>query len=451
MHQALAGWLFVGMTAMLMLGFPVAFTLLGTSLIFGVIGFGWDFFNLMPLRVWGVMSNFTYTAVPLFIFMGMTMERSGIATKLIESMGTMLGRVRGGMAISVVLVGALLGASTGIVGATVVTMGLLALPTMMRCGYKNTLSTGVIAASGTLGQIIPPSIILILLGDIIGVPVGDLFIGALVPGFMLVLFYIIYIMLYSKIWPENVPAVTCGPRCKPGDPEYDECSIGADMPGIRDLMGAFLPPLFLILSVLGTIFAGIASPTEAAGVGAFGALILSYMNGKFSWQMLKEVMESTMRLTSMIFIILVGATAFGLVFRGLGGDHLVRDFVQALPFGKWGVLAVVMFLIFLMGFFLDFIEITFIQIPVLAPIMIESGFDPTWLALIFALNLQTSFLTPPFGFSLFYLKGVCPPQVSTLDIYKGIIPFVAIQLLVLGICAAFPDLLLWLPHMAAAR
>lgn len=450
MDHQMAAWLFVGMTAMLMLGFPVAFTLLGTSLVFGLIGFGWDFFNLMPLRVWGVMSNFTYTAVPLFIFMGMAMERSGVATKLIESMGAMFGRVRGGMAISVVLVGALLGASTGIVGATVVTMGLLALPTMMRCGYRNTLSTGVIAASGTLGQIIPPSIILILLGDIMGVPVGDLFIGALVPGFMLVTFYILYILLYAKIKPEHVPAFVCSPRCKPGDPGYDACAVD-DMPGIGELLAAFLPPLFLILAVLGTIFAGIASPTEAAGVGAFGALILSYVNGRFSWQMLKEVMEATLRLTSMIFIILVGATAFGLVFRGLGGDHMVRDFVSALPFGKWGVLAIVMGLIFVMGFFLDFIEITFIQIPVLAPIMVESGFDPTWLALIFALNLQTSFLTPPFGFSLFYLKGVCPPEVSTMDIYKGIIPFVIIQLIVLGICAAFPDLLLWLPHLAAAN
>ena len=442
MEHQLAGWLFVCATFLLILGFPVAFTLLGTSLFFGVIGFGWNFFNLLPLRVWGTMSNFTLTAVPLFIFMGMAMERAGIATRLIESMGMMFGRVRGGMAVAVVLVGALLGASTGIVGATVVTMGLLALPSMMRCGYSETLATGTIAASGTLGQIIPPSIVLILLGDIIGVPVGDLFVGALVPGFMLVGLYIVYILVYAKFFPEGAPVVS-----RMTGAGADACEGEPPVVRLRQLVGAFGPPLLLILCVLGSIFAGVASPTEAAGVGAFGALALAAANGRLHVQMLKEVMESTARLTSMIFIILVGATAFGLVFRGLGGDHLVRDFIDALPFGKWGVLCVVMGLIFVMGFFLDFIEITFIQVPVVAPLMIHAGFDPCWLALIFAINLQTSFLTPPFGFSLFYLKGVCPPEVSTLSIYKGIIPFVLIQMAVLAICMIFPDLLLWLPNL----
>jgi len=439
MDHALAGWLFVCATGLLLLGFPVAFTLLGTSLLFGVAGFGLDFFNLLPLRIWGVMNNFTLTAVPLFIFMGMTMERSGIATRLIESMGLLFGRVRGGMAVSVVLVGALLGASTGIVGATVVTMGLLALPAMLRCGYSQPLATGTIAASGTLGQIIPPSIVLILLGDIIGVPVGDLFIGALVPGFMMVGLYIAYILVYARLHPERAPLVA---GLSGG---ADACGAPQAGPGAMQLLAAFGPPLLLIMAVLGTIFAGVASPTEAAGVGAVGALALAAAHGKLSRRMLDEVMESTTRLTSMIFIILVGATAFGLVFRGLGGDHLVRDFIAALPFDKWGVLAVIMALIFVMGFFLDFIEITFIQVPVVAPLLVEAGFDPVWLALIFAVNLQTSFLTPPFGFSLFYLKGVCPPGVSTGAIYKGIIPFVLIQLVVLGVCIAFPDLLLWLP------
>lgn len=442
MDHALAAWLFVCATGLLLLGFPVAFTLLGTALFFGLAGFGIDFFNLLPLRIWGVMTNFTLTAVPLFIFMGMTMERSGIATRLIESMGLMFGRIRGGMAVAVVLVGALLGASTGIVGATVVTMGLLALPSMRRCGYSDTLSTGVIAASGTLGQIIPPSIVLILLGDIIGVPVGDLFIGALTPGFMMVGLYVTYILVYAKIFPDRAPVVS---GLSGTD---DACGIATEAPSIKVLVSAFGPPLILILAVLGSIFAGIASPTEAAGVGAVGAMGLSIFNRQFSWKMLKEVMTSTTQLTSMIFIILVGATAFGLVFRGLGGDHMVRDFIAALPFGKWGVLMVIMGLIFVMGFFLDFIEITFIQVPVVAPLMIEAGFDPVWLALIFAINLQTSFLTPPFGFSLFYLKGVCPKDVSTMAIYKGIIPFVLIQLVVLGLCVAFPDLLLWLPRLA---
>ncbi|WP_028587424.1 TRAP transporter large permease [Desulfocurvus vexinensis] len=439
MDHALAGWLFVTATGLLLLGFPVAFTLLGTSLIFGVAGFGLDFFNLLPLRIWGVMSNFTLTAVPLFIFMGMAMERSGIATRLIESMGLLFGRVRGGMAVSVVLVGALLGASTGIVGATVVTMGLLALPAMLRCGYAHPLATGTIAASGTLGQIIPPSIVLILLGDIIGVPVGDLFVGALVPGFMMVGLYIVYILAYARLHPERAPLVS---GLSGG---ADACAAPQAGPGAAQLLAAFGPPLLLIVAVLGTIFAGVASPTEAAGVGAVGALGLAAAHGRLTRRMLAEVMESTTRLTSMIFIILVGATAFGLVFRGLGGDHLVRDFIAALPFDKWGVLAVIMALIFVMGFFLDFIEITFIQVPVVAPLLVEAGFDPVWLALIFAVNLQTSFLTPPFGFSLFYLKGVCPPGVSTGAIYKGIIPFVLIQLLVLVLCVAFPQLLLWLP------
>ena len=442
MDHALAGWLFVCATGLLLLGFPVAFTLLGTSLVFGLAGFGLDFFNLLPLRIWGVMTNFTLTAVPLFIFMGMTMERSGIATRLIESMGLMFGRVRGGMAISVILVGALLGASTGIVGATVVTMGLLALPSMMRCGYSHSLATGVIAASGTLGQIIPPSIVLILLGDVIGVPVGDLFIGALTPGFMMVGLYIIYVLVYAKLFPDCAPLVS---KLSGGD---DACDLPTARPTLRQLCGAFVPPLLLIMAVLGTIFAGVASPTEAAGVGAFGALVLAKGYGRLDWRMVKQVMEATVRLTSMIYIILCGATAFGLVFRGLGGDHLVRDLIAMLPFGPFGALVVVMGLIFVMGFFLDFIEITFIQVPVVAPIMVQAGFDPVWLALIFAVNLQTSFLTPPFGFSLFFLKGVAPKEVTTGSIYKGIIPFVIIQVIVLGLCMAFPDLLLWLPRLA---
>ncbi len=431
----LAAWMFLTLTILLLVGFPVAFTLLGTALFFGLIGFGWDFFNLLPMRIWGVITNFTLVAVPLFIFMGVMLERSGIASDLLKSMGMAFGRIRGGLAVSVVVVGALLGASTGIVGATVVTMGLLALPTMMEYGYRNELSTGTIASSGTLGQIIPPSIVLVLLGDIIGVSVGDLFIGAVIPGLILVALYILYILVISFLHPEWAP------------PVRDARFIERGKSFWLYLLKSLVPPLVLMVAVLGSIFAGIATPTEAAGVGATGATILCILNRKFNLQVLKTVMETTVQLTSMVFIILVGAAAFGLVFRGLGGDMVLREFVSHLPFGKWGVLLTVMAVVFIAGFFLDFIEITFIHIPVLAPIMKAAGFDPVWFAILFAMNLQTSFLTPPFGFSLFYLKGVAPPEVSTLEIYRGIVPFVLIQLLGLAIVILFPETATWLPHL----
>jgi tripartite ATP-independent transporter DctM subunit len=428
----LAGWMFLALSLLLFAGFPVAFTLLGTSLIFGLVGFGWDFFNLLPIRIWGVMTNFTLVAVPLFIFMGVMLERSGLAGELLEAMGRLFGRVRGGLALAVVMVGALLGASTGIVGATVVTMGLLALPTMMRHRYQPELATGTVAASGTLGQIIPPSIVLVLLGDILGVPVGDLFVGALLPGLLLVVFYLLYIAIRARLQPEIAPL-----------PDRDE-----EMDPVA-LVKALVPSLFLILVVLGSIFAGVASPTEAAGVGAMGATLLCLVKRRLSVKILREVMEATTRLTSMVFVILCGAAAFGLVFRGLGGDLLIRDLVGQIPFGKWGVLAAVMGLLFVAGFFLDFIEITFIHIPVLAPLMSHFGFDPLWFAILFALNLQTSFLTPPFGFALFYLKGSAPPGISTLSIYRGIIPFVLLQLLALLMVILFPALVTWLPAVLA--
>ncbi len=431
----LAGWMFLALSLLLFVGFPVAFTLLGVSLVFGLVGFGWDFFNLLPLRIWGVMSNFTLVAVPLFVFMGVMLERSGMAQELIEAMGALFGRLRGGLAVAVVVVGGLLGASTGIVGATVVTMGLLALPTMLARGYAQELATGTVAASGTLGQIIPPSIVLVLLGDIIGVSVGDLFVGALVPGLLLVCLYIGYIALRAHFAPACAPA--------PGGQEAGAVDAAS-------LLRALLPPLALMVAVLGSIFSGIASPTEAAGVGAAGAMLLTVSKGRFSLAVLREVMEATTRLTSMVFIILCGAAAFGLVFRGLGGDMLVRDFVSHLPFGKWGVLVVVMAVVFVIGFFLDFIEITFIHIPVLAPIMAHYGFDPLWFAVLFAVNLQTSFLTPPFGFALFYLKGTAPPGVSTLAIYRGIVPFVLLQLAALALLVVFPGLVTWLPAFLAS-
>ena len=434
MNPPVAGWMFVVLTILLMAGFPVAFTLLGTALFFGMVWVGWDFLNLLPMRIWGVMTNFTLVAVPLFIFMGVMLERSGIAGELLETMGGLFGRIKGGLAVSVVVVGALLGASTGIVGATVVTMGLLALPTMIRHGYRHELASGTIAASGTLGQIIPPSIVLVLLGDIIGVSVGDLFVGAVIPGLILVLLYVIYIMILSCLKPEYAPTIEIS---------HEERGMNFFLRVARSL----LPPLVLMIAVLGSIFAGIASPTEAAGVGAAGATLLCILERRFSREVLKAVMESTTQLTSMVFIILAGAAAFGLVFRGLGGDLFIKTFVQHIPFGKWGVLATVMGIIFIVGFFLDFIEITFIHIPVLAPIMHGFGFDPVWFAILFAVNLQTSFLTPPFGFALFYLKGVAPPGVTTPEIYRGIIPFVMLQLLALGLVILIPGTATWLPRL----
>jgi tripartite ATP-independent transporter DctM subunit len=440
--EYLPAWMFLALTILLMAGFPVTFTLMGTALCFGLFSFGWSFFNLLPLRIWGVMTNQTLLAVPLFVFMGVMLERSGLAEELLDTMGLLFGRIRGGLAVSVVVVGALLGASTGIVGATVVTMGLLAVPTMLKRGYNKALATGTVSASGTLGQIIPPSIVLVLIGDIVGVPVGDLFMGAVLPGLVLVGLYIFYILVICLIKPKWAPPI---PR--------EELAALTPKILFAKVMRALFPPLFLIVAVLGSIFAGVASPTEAAAVGAVGATILTIMNRKFSMEILRQVMDTTLQLTCMVFIILVGAAAFGLVFRGMGGDDMVRHFLGGIAHthGKWFVLFIVMALIFVIGFFLDFIEITFIHVPVLAPIMIEFGFDPAWFCILIAVNLQTSFMTPPFGFSLFYLKAVTPPEIKTGDIYRGIIPFVFFQLIGLCIVVFYPQLVTWLPKVVFSQ
>ena len=436
--EYLPAWMFLALTVLLMAGFPVTFTLLGTALFFGLIGFGWSFFNLLPLRIWGVITNVTLMAVPLFVFMGVMLERSGLAEELLDTMGILFGRLRGGLAVSVVVVGALLGASTGIVGATVVTMGLLAVPTMLRRGYQKEIACGTVSASGTLGQIIPPSIVLVLIGDIVGVSVGDLFMGAVFPGLVLVALYVIYILGAAYLRPTIAPAI---PKA-----ELDAIS---KVQLLARVGRALVPPLALMVAVLGSIFAGIASPTEAAAVGAVGATLLTVANGKFNMKILNEVMTTTVKLTCMVFIILCGAAAFGLVFRGLGGDTLVREFLGGLAevYSAHVVLAIVMGLIFVIGFFLDFIEITFIHVPVLAPIMLEFGFDPVWFCVLLAVNLQTSFMTPPFGFSLFYLKAVTPPEVTTGHIYRGIIPFVIFQLIGLAIVVMYPQLATWLPDV----
>lgn len=441
--EYLAGWMFLILTLLLMAGFPVTFTLIGTAMIFGGIGSGWGFFELLPLRIWGAMKNVVLIAVPLFVFMGVTLEKSGLAEELLETMGLVFRRIRGGLAISTVVVGALLGASTGIVGATVVTMGLLAVPTMLRHGYRPELATGTVCASGTLGQIIPPSIVLVLLATIVQIPVGDLFMAALLPGLLLVLLYMAYIFAAAIVRPDIAPTVTLDDGTSPTAKEL-----------WKKTLRALFPPLVLIIAVLGSIFAGIASPTEAASVGCVGAVALAVGNRRFNLDILKQVATTTTRLTSMVFIILIGANAFGLTFRELNGDELIRGFLLdiAHDHNKWVVLAIVMGVIFLIGFVLDFIEIIFIHVPVLVPILVDDfAFDPLWICVLLAMNLQTSFMTPPFGFSLFYLKAVTPPQVKTGHIYRGIIPFVILQLLGLCIVAMWPDLVTWLPGLAYVR
>lgn len=437
-EQILAALMFAGMIAFLFLGFPVAFSLIFTGLSFGMTGvaLGYlhaNFFDILPLRIWGTMTNFTLLAVPLFVFMGVVLERSGLAEELLETMALLFGKLKGGIAISVVVVGAILAASTGIVGASVITMGLISLPTMLRRGYNKELICGTICASGTLGQIIPPSVILILLGDIMGVSVGDLYIGAVIPGLVLVGLYIVYLVVLSYWKPLLAPPI----------PGQELEAFRGD--ALRRVSVALIPALVLIVGVLGSIFAGIASPTEAASVGAAGGLILTIVKGRFSIAMLRAVMQATTRITSLAFIILVGANCFGLVFRGLNGDHLIQDFLKGLPLGPYGVLAIVMFVIFLLGFFIDFFEICFIHVPILTPVLVTHfGFDPVWLGIMIGVNLQTSFLTPPFGFALFYLRGVAPPEISTPTIYRGVLPFVALQLIGLALVVAFPDLVTWL-------
>ncbi len=454
MEGMVAIWLFLAVCALLMLGYPVAFTLAGTALAFAAGGillgiFDPAFLSALPGRLFGTISNATLIAVPLFILMGVILEKSRVAEELLGNMAKVFGGLRGGLGISVVVVGMLLAASTGIVGATVVTMGLLSLPTMLRSGYNPSVATGTICATGTLGQIIPPSIALVLLGDILSssyqqaqlkmnifnpktVSVGDLFVGALLPGLLLVALYIGYLLLLAWLRPQWVP---------PAKTESVDRIA---------LLKGLLPPLALIAVVLGSILAGAATPTEAAGVGALGALLLAYAKREMDVQRLREVVTSTMVTTCMVFMILIGAAIFSLVFRGFGGEELIQDFFADLPGGVMGATLVVMLVIFLLGFILDFIEITFVVVPIVGPILLMMGLDPIWLGIMIAINLQTSFLTPPFGFALFYLRGVAPGAVPTAAIYSGVIPFIIIQLLVLLALWFWPALATWLPHTLAS-
>lgn len=450
--------LFITVCVVLLAGYPVAFTLAGVALAFAFIGdmtgtFDHSFLQAVPNRLFGIMTNETLIAVPLFVFMGIMLERSRVAENLLDTMAMMFGSMRGGLGISVIIVGMLLAASTGIVGATVVTMGLLSLPTMLRRNYHPGIATGTICASGTLGQIIPPSIILVLLGDVLSsayqqaqldmgifspdtVSVGDLFVGAIIPGLILVGLYIAWMVFVAIFKPEQVPAI-------PVEERNAFKGVSLYIQAVKVL----LPPLLLVFAVLGSIIAGYATPTEAASVGAVGAIILAISQRQFSIQILKDVMRSTTNVTSMVFMIFIGASIFSLVFRGFGGDETVRELLTSLPGEEFGALLVVMIVIFLLGFILDFIEITFVVVPIVGPILLAMGIDPVWLGIMIAINLQTSFLTPPFGFALFYLRGVAPPEVTTMQIYKGVIPFIGIQLIALGMLATWPSLATWLPDI----
>lgn len=452
--EILAGLMFFGIIGFLMLGFPVAFTLAGVSLLFGLVGMGFGVFdpsNLGSLsnRYIGYMTNEVLVAVPLFIFMGVMLERSKIAEQLLLTMSKLFGNLRGGLGLSVVVVGAMLAASTGVVGATVVTMGLISLPAMLRAGYRAPLASGVICASGTLGQIIPPSTVLIFMGDMLSginaqvqmakgnfapspVSVGDLFAGALLPGLLLVGLYAAWIIAKAIFDPESCPATPV--------PEEERKHL------FKEVLFALLPPLVLIVAVLGSILGGVATPTEASSVGAVGAMVLAALRWRLSFTILRECAMTTASITCMVFIILFGASVFSIVFRLMGGDNLVHEFLNGLPGGTLGAVAVVMLIMFFLGFILDTFEIIFIVIPITGPILLNLDVDPVWLGVLVGMNLQTSFLTPPFGFSLFYLRGVAPPSVGTAQIYRGVIPFVVLQVIAIAIMFAFPEIATWLPR-----
>jgi len=443
--------MFLAVCLLLMFGYPVAFTLAGTALAFaagGILAGHFDpgFLAALPGRMFGTISNTTLIAVPLFILMGVLLEKSRVAEELLGTMAKLFGGLRGGLGISVVVVGMLLAASTGIVGATVVTMGLLSLPSMMKTGYSPSLAAGTICATGTLGQIIPPSIALVLLGDILSnayqqaqlsmnifnpktVSVGDLFIGALVPGLLLVAMYILYLLVYAWLKPDSAPAAK------------------GEKVNQSEILKGLLPPLTLILIVLGSILAGAATPTEAAGIGAVGALILALAKRQMDLTRLREAILSTLEITCMVFMILIGAAVFSLVFRGFGGEELIHHFFQGLPGGVMAATLIVMLVIFLLGFILDFIEITFVVVPIVGPILLAMGVDPIWLGIMIAMNLQTSFLTPPFGFALFYLRGVAPESLPTSAIYRGVIPFIIIQLLAMTALWFWPAMATGLPDL----
>ncbi|MDC0834825.1 TRAP transporter large permease subunit [Geitlerinema sp. CS-897] len=433
--------MFFGALVLLLLGYPVAFTLGGVAILFSLIGvatgtFSFSLWGSFPLQVFNTMSNYTLLAIPYFIFMGAMLEKSGIAERLLETIGILFGRIRGGLALAVVLVGALLAATTGVVAATVVAMGLISLPIMLRYGYNKELATGVIAASGTLGQIIPPSVVLVVLGDQLGISVGDLFVGSMIPGLLMTGVFAVHVLAIATIRPDAAPALP---------PEVRNMR-GRDL-GMR-VLNAMVPPLLSIVLVLGSILFGFATPTEAGAVGSVGAILLAAANHQLSWDSLQRVGDATLRITSMVVFILLGSAAFSLVFRGLRGEQVIQNALGNLPGGEVGFLAASMAIVFFLGFFIDFFQIAFIIVPLFAPVAQQFGMDMVWYGVVLGANLQTSFLTPPFGFALFYLRGITPPEVKTQDIYRGVIPFVLLQILVLVAIVRFPAIVSWLPSFS---
>lgn len=416
--------LFVLALVFLFFGYSVAFTFAGVSVLVGVLTLGLDLFSFMPYRIMSVIENTTLMAIPMFVFMGIVLQKTGLAERLLESSAKLFGSIAGGVAISTIVVGALLAASTGVVGASVVAMGVISLPVMLKNKYHEPTAAGVICASGTLGQIIPPSIILIILGDVMGVPVGDLFKAAVLPGAILVIIYAVYILVLGKFKPHYCPPMV-----------VSETKSELLIQATKDIV----PPLILIITVLGSIFSGIATPTESSAIGALGAIVLSIFYGSFSFKKINEVSKETVKVTSMIFAVLIGATAFSMVFSYSGSEYLVEEFFLDLPGEKWTFLLMSMLAILILGFFIDFIEIAFLVVPILVPVAMILEIDLVWFAILISMNLQTSFLTPPFGFSLFYLKGVAPPSLKTTQIYKGVVPFILMQILVLGLVLMLPE------------
>lgn len=432
--QILAILMVVSLFTLILAGVPVAFAIAGAGLFFGAIGVDMNLFNLLPARIFGVLTNYTLLAVPLFVFMGILLEKSRIAEKMLDVLGLLSGKKPGGMAIAIIVVGILMGASTGIVGATVVTLTMISLPTLLRRNYSHSVSCGTICASGTLGQILPPSLVLILLADISGEAIGPLFAAALVPGLLLACMYILYIVFLSWFFPQHVPPIDIEER-----ESYSRKELWIEF------IKSVAPPFLLIFAVLGSIIGGLAAPTEAASMGALGSLVIVFLSKRLNMEVLKETLYETMKVTGMIMFVLLASQIFGLSFRGLEGDYLVEDLFAAIPGGMWGSIIFMMFVLFVLGFFLEWIEISYIVLPLVLPIFHALDINMIWLGILVALNLQTSFLTPPFGWSLFFLKGVAPKEIKTMEIYKGVLPFIAIQIFVIGLVMLFPDIALWLP------
>ncbi|HLW04058.1 MAG TPA: TRAP transporter large permease subunit [Azoarcus sp.] len=434
LNEILAALMLVSFMGLLMLGVRVGYAIAACGLFFGLIGFGPMLFNLLPPRLYGVATNYTLLAVPLFVFMGVMLEKSRIAEDMIDVMGHLAGRMRGGMGIAIVIVGVMMGAATGIVGATIVTLSLIALPTLLRRGYSRSLASGAICASGTLGQIIPPSLVLILLSDLMGESVGTLFAAALMPGLMLAGLYVVYILVVAWLRPDMAPALSAE--------ELDAVSRGQLL---KNVVRGVLPPMVLVGLVLGSIIGGVAAPTEAAAMGALGSLVMVVLMGKMSMNVLRDTLRQTLVTTSMIMFIILASQAFSLSFRGLGGEDLIGGFMDAVPGGLWGTIIFMMVLLFILGFFLEWIEISYIVLPMLLPFFFAADVDMVWLAMLICINLQTSFLTPPFGWALFFLKGAAPPELKVTEVYLGVIPFIGLQIIGLALVMLFPEIATWLP------